>query len=926
MRNMEVPKDIMPTLVIGLGGTGFQVIKRLKKLFSKRYGGKKLPIRYLIIDTDLKSFLDDDIDNNEKCQLRFGEGVKTTLDWAYKNPYFDWLPKNPPITPDFFTSTDQGAGLMRPIGRMYLAKNAQLVYDTLNTAKNDLVDLHKVLTDVGEAYLENIDRHKVYVVGSLAGGTGCGTFLDVAVMLSKVFNRDNTNIIGLFTLESCYDDKLSSDLDAQNRSKANCYAALKELEFFMSSITNPDDEKYSFKYTNIGEIKLEKKLFDICYLLENKNEMGGVLTNIEDIYDLCSLQLFQEVGTKLGSQLRADYANFICKDKDPVLKRDRHFSTFSSSSMEVPVENLRRYCAYRLTSEILSKISNSNEEESLYEIAQNLAQKINEALEITERLRDFRSSNRYSGKNYTEFIGKKANLKRVENISNERYQEWKSDQDTIKEQISEIIGEFINEKAIEYGLNSLNKILTQLKASFASDYETYVDYTNNSSADRASIENNMDNIKDKKVKSGKRDVDGKLTSDFNKFIDQKFGELSYRIQKKKYDLAGEIIDDCKASINAVIGDINASIAQVNNRLNKINYQANKKYGGNIISREMITKEFYEHYYYENFGKNLTEKVAAMFKDMSIISVIKEGKDRLLEICEREFDKVDSKINIMEILEQNAKDKNISINDYVKEQLEITSKLSKPFWSAVKNPEVSWTECYYIGAIKDENITNGFTIKPQEPIDNWIRSQTGERSRQARYVETTNPYSIDVIHITMGACAGYLPDIKNYKQFYLRLLSTKAYPLHLNESYIGLSDLDLDTEKLMEDYYLSLAYGLIINVDGDFVKNLRYGEGFKYIYSSPYCIEFEDNMEECMDFPKNKATIDKKLILGTSQQEVINKLVQDKQLIKLIHDFVMSIEKSFKKEELKEHMIKFISDEVNEKDFIAYEKLKYKTSL
>jgi hypothetical protein len=926
MKNMDVPKDIMPTLVIGLGGTGFQVIKRLKKLFNKRYSNKKLPIRYLVIDTDLKSFLDDDIDNNEKCQLRFGEGIKTTLDWAYKNPIFDWLPKYPKITPDFFTSTDQGAGLIRPIGRLYLAKNAQLVYDTLNTAKNDLVDLHKVLTEVGEAYLENIDRHKVYVVGSLAGGTGCGTFLDVAAMLSKVFNRDNTNIIGLFTLESCYDDKLSSDLDAQNRSKANCYAALKELEFFMSSITNEDDEKYNFKYANIGDIKLEKKIFDICYLLENKNEMGGVLTNIEDVYDLCSLQLFQEVGTKLGSQLRADYSNFICKDKDPVLKRDRHFSTFSSSSMEVPVENLRRYCAYRLTSEILSKIGYSNEEDNMDEAVRKLSQDIDETLEITEILKDFRSNNRYSGKKYNEFMGKKGNLKRVDNICDERYSEWRSEQEKNREQISKIINNFINENALENGLFNLNKCLAQLKLNFASDYENYADYSNKSGVDRASIENSMDNIKDKRVKSGKKDVDAKLISDFNKFIDLKFGEMAYKILKKKYDMAEEIIDDCKVSINAVIGDINASITQVKNRLNKINYQADKKYGGNIISREMITKEFYEHYYNENFGRNLTEKVAAMFKDMSIISVIKEGKDRLLDICEKEFDKVDSKINIMEILEQNAKDTNMSINDYVKDQLEITAKLSRPFWSAEKNPDVSWTECYYIGATKDENITNGFTIKPQEPIDNWIRSQTGERSRQARYVETTNPYAIDVIHITMGACAGYLPDVKNYKQFYLRLLSSKAYPLHLNESYIGLSDLNIDTEKLLEDYYLSLAYGLIINIDGDFVRNIKYNQGFRYIYSSPYCIEVEDNKAECVELPENKAAIDKKLILGTSQEEVLKRLEGDKELIKIISDFVTAIEKRFKKEELKEHMIKFISDGVNEKYFIAYEKLKYKTSV
>lgn len=56
MMNNEIPKDILPTLIVGLGGTGFQIIKRLKKLFNKRYNEQNLPIRYLILDTDLKSF------------------------------------------------------------------------------------------------------------------------------------------------------------------------------------------------------------------------------------------------------------------------------------------------------------------------------------------------------------------------------------------------------------------------------------------------------------------------------------------------------------------------------------------------------------------------------------------------------------------------------------------------------------------------------------------------------------------------------------------------------------------------------------------------------------------------------------------------------------------------------------------------------
>jgi hypothetical protein len=366
--------------------------------------------------------------------------------------------------------------------------------------------------------------------------------------------------------------------------------------------------------------------------------------------------------------------------------------------------------------------------------------------------------------------------------------------------------------------------------------------------------------------------------------------------------------------------------EIDKKLNKINYQTKKKYGGNIISREMISKDFYEKYYNDYFGKDLSEKVKEILRGKSILTVLKEGNANLIETCKKEFEDIETKINIMEILEENAKNKQMSLTDYLKDELEITAKLSKPFWSAVKNPEVSWTECYYIGAVKDDNITNGFSIKPHESIENWINNQTGERSRKARYVETTNPHAIDVIHITMGACAGYLPDIKDYKRFYLKLLSTRAYPLHLSERYIGLNDLDLETDKLLEYYYLSKAYGIIIKVNGGYVKNLKKDNGFKYIYSSPYCLDFDKIGDEKLEVPENKSAINDTLILGNSEKEVLKKLEDDKELVSLIRSFVVEAEGKYKDKELKEHMIKFISDEVGKEDFIAYEKLKYKTSV
>jgi hypothetical protein len=519
---MQVPKDVLPTLIIGLGGTGHQVIKRVKELFKKRYSDEKLPIRYLLIDTDLKSFMDDSIENNEKCQLKFGDGIKNTLDWAYNNLNFHWLPKNPKLTADFFTAIDQGAGLMRPIGRLYLCKNAKLMYDVLTNAKNDLVDIHKILTDYGSAFLENIDRQKVYIVGSLAGGTGCGVFLDVAVMLSKIFNRDNTNLIGLFTLESCYDDKLSSDIDAQNRSKANCYAALKELEFYMSSITNPKDEKYLFKYNNMAEIRLERRLLDVCYLIENKNELGGVLTNIEDIYELCSLQLFQEVGSKLGSQLRADYSNFICKDKDPILKKDRNFSTFSTSTMELPIDKLRSYCCLRFAKDIMDTLEQGkgNSDNIMNDEAESLISNINETLDINETIVDF-SFNLKINSSATALElkeGNCSNLDKAQRFATERKALWNQNKTNLRNQVNSLLKGYIDEKLVGQGINFIIEVFNKVEAKMYNEYSEGLVTT---SIDKEKIKGEIQKLKNTKglLRREKVTIGSELCGKFNKYIE-----------------------------------------------------------------------------------------------------------------------------------------------------------------------------------------------------------------------------------------------------------------------------------------------------------------------------------------------------------------------------------------------------------------------
>ncbi|MDP4089093.1 MAG: tubulin-like doman-containing protein [Bacillota bacterium] len=918
----KIPRDVLPTLVIGLGGTGFQVIKRLKQLFNKRFNNARIPVRYILIDTDVKSFLDDSVENNEKCQLRFGDGIKNTLDWAYRNANFDWLPKNPPITPDFFTSTDQGAGLVRPVGRLYLCKNAKLVYDTILSAKNDLVDLHKLLLDIGSEYLENIDRHKVYIVGSLAGGTGCGIFLDIGVMVSRIFNRDNTNVIGMFTMESCYDDKLSSDIDAQNRSKANCYAALKELEFYMSSVRNPEDEKYVFKYNNIGEIKLEKKLFDICYLLENKNEMGGVLTNIDDIYDLCSLQLFQEIGTPLGSQLRADYANFLCKDKDPVLNRERNFSTFSSSSLRFPFETLKSYSSLKLAWDILDKLGSGGRmnRPEMDEDKTALINKINNIVDfenITSDLtRPYRIRNdvRYSDLKSSKLY----NLDRVGDSIRTQKNLWEQKKSSAVKAVKETIDSFIQSKAALCGIKETGLLLQEIENYFLEQKNQYV-YEEKFEAGQ--IKSRFNNIDDRMIIKDRAEVPGDIIREFNGYLSQEYNNFVSKIAEDRYLLMRDIVKEMKDKLLLFQNNLDNMKHTIKSRLNSMSFSNEKRYGGNIISREVISKDYYEEVYNRIYAGSLQNKIAVLLKENSLMDRINSGVNEFVRFCSEDFVKTYPEKNIIDIFKENAEAKDIDANEYIKREMDIIAKLAKPFWSAVKNPEVSWTECYYVGSVRENSSESGFAVKPPEAVDRWIRNQTGERSRQARYVETQDPNSIDVIHIIMGACAAYLPDVRTYRQFYLRLLSSKIYPLHTNERFIGLPEIDPELDEILNIYSLSKAFGVIIEVEGSLFINID-ADAVKpcYIYKSEFIIENDRFIgENTVILPETAAEIPVNLKLGSSYAEAINRVNQDMMLFNRIKDFVESVQINISKKEKKSHVIKYIKNRVS-KDFIANEKI------
>lgn len=280
-------KTYRPTLVIGLGGTGKGIALSLKKMIAEnsQYGMSDFPfLKILSIDTDthaessnsaIMTITDDQLSLNparEVLQLKTGFTVAPTFaDYPSIEEWFPQSLKSNLLGSSFST----GAGQIKPLGRFAFAWNASEIKDAISSFIASPVS---ALEARNRNIANNLkQRINVFICGSLCGGTGAGTFLDVAYLVRSLATASNGNgynvdIYGIFALASMFDGG-----GGKANIKTNCYASLVELDHFMNGVNykNPnrvfhiahknDDSdmamscidyppfKHMFLFDNIGE-------------------------------------------------------------------------------------------------------------------------------------------------------------------------------------------------------------------------------------------------------------------------------------------------------------------------------------------------------------------------------------------------------------------------------------------------------------------------------------------------------------------------------------------------------------------------------------------------------------------------------------------------------------------------------------------------
>ena len=364
--------EVAPTLVIGLGGSGTWTARRLKKLMRQRYGIIPL-IRFLFVDCDQGAFTSEpelaDVQDNEKIALfirnpwkilqEVRQGIGQLAKWQ------DWLPEQLNVSA---LHDARGAGGIRPVGRFALFASLQEVWGRLNSALGDILaieqQLRMTLRDQAEQVQVTVhySEPRIYIIGSLCGGTGSSIFLDIAVLvrhrLHQIAPDARPSIVGVFFLPSVFanEPNLRSDIAFLSILQANGYAALKELEHFCDWEAL-QSQPFTFRYPHIGDVTVNAPVYDEDFVVENGTPDGRILSRKEEVFEMVARSLLVDIGSPFGSRLRSARANFetvLQMDHCPQTGKVRLIHSLGMTSVAVPIAEIVNRGALRWLRQFLT--------------------------------------------------------------------------------------------------------------------------------------------------------------------------------------------------------------------------------------------------------------------------------------------------------------------------------------------------------------------------------------------------------------------------------------------------------------------------------------------------------------------------------------------------------------------------------------------
>ena len=297
---------IRRSVYIGLGGTGIKAIAHTKKMYEDVFGEGNIPpqIAFVAIDNDLGSLQDPSLatsmeENFVPLPIQLNPREQYAI--LKKKGMFNWMfPGNEKYIP---TSFGIGAGQVRTSGRLLADLNTLNIQRCISSA---MVQASSMMPSQ-EGYTIDRDSYvDVHIAMSFAGGTGSGSFINIAQLIKERFGSQ-IRIFGYGVLHGVF-HAMDPEARATLRVRVNSYSAVLDLDYLQSA--TPSDP-IAFDIAGMTKV-ITSPLFDNFYLIDNKNEAGECIQTGSALCESLGSYLFH-LESEAGAPIREYHKGYDWK-------------------------------------------------------------------------------------------------------------------------------------------------------------------------------------------------------------------------------------------------------------------------------------------------------------------------------------------------------------------------------------------------------------------------------------------------------------------------------------------------------------------------------------------------------------------------------------------------------------------------------------
>lgn len=345
-------QDLRPTLLIGVGGTGSLLAERVFHRTMAETGEDIGQLAVIGFDTD-----DRDVRRRQHLSNR------QKRRFSSKFPIYKILEDNPELSENWFLRQNQltheilnmslidGGGQIRIFSRLALHvafKEGQIASDLRR-------EMAKLATFSNQNVFGGILN--VFILGSLAGATGCGSFLQIALAARRIALDNGVRSVqvrGFFLLPDIFVRCAGLSRDQQQNVLANATAALRELNAIMLATAGRSPlDSLRFEYMPGAQLESGGMPFDTVTLIDFENESGQNLgPNLAHYLDLAERAAFIQLFTPIGQEFVQRSVNSVLGRLEGAARgKTNSYSSIGVYTIEYPEADMLDYLADRMAAD-----------------------------------------------------------------------------------------------------------------------------------------------------------------------------------------------------------------------------------------------------------------------------------------------------------------------------------------------------------------------------------------------------------------------------------------------------------------------------------------------------------------------------------------------------------------------------------------------